>query len=271
MKDVLINNIEVNDISIAYKIYGEEHKGSPVLLVMGYGCTIDMWPPDFIEVLSQDYKVIVFDNRGMGFTTSSEMEFSIELFAEDTAELLNRLGISRAHMLGWSMGSFICQELVIKYPSMVEKLILYGGYCGGKEAIQTDILTWNKLTDRSGTIEERVERMFGLLFPSDWLGEQKDFTKILPPLTEPVWDENIGRQARALEKWKGTFGSLNKIKNPTLLITGTEDVIILPDNVFVMAKEIKGSSIVQIPGGGHGVIYQYTKQFADYIMAFLQE
>jgi len=269
MKDIIINNIDVNDISMAYKIYGEEKQGIPVVLVMGYGCTMDMWPLEFIEILCRDYKVITFDNRGMGFSSSSEKEYSIELFAEDTAEFLNKLGIWRAHMLGWSMGSFICQELVLKYPSMVGKLILYGGYCGGKEALQTDRAIWNKLTDRTGTIEERVERMFSLLFPPEWLEKQRDFTKILPPLTEPVWDENIGRQAVALEKWEGTFSRLNKITHPTLLITGTDDVIIPADNVFIMGKEIKGSSIIQIHGGGHGAIYQCTKKLADYIMAFL--
>jgi pimeloyl-ACP methyl ester carboxylesterase len=267
---MLINKVKVNDISIAYKICGEDNQGIPVLLIMGYGCTMDMWPVEFLDILSQHYKVIAFDNRGMGFTSSSEKEYSIELFAEDTAEFLNSLSIPKAHIVGWSMGSFICQELALNYPSLVEKIILYGGYSGGQEAIYADRKILEKLTDQSGTMEERIERMFSLLFPSEWLKEQEDLSKIFPPITEPISDENIARQAKAVANWKGVFNRLHKIKNPALLITGTDDVVILPENVFVMEKEIKGSSIIQISGGGHGVIYQYTKEFSNFVITFLE-
>ena len=105
------------------------------MLIMGYGSTMDMWDPHFLENLSSEYRVIVFDNRGMGNTTAPPGNFSIAQFANDTAGLMTALGIEKAHVLGWSMGSFVASELALRHPEKVNKIILYAADCGGKEAV----------------------------------------------------------------------------------------------------------------------------------------
>ena len=117
-------SVPVGDINIAYRILGQ---GEPVVLIMGSGSTMDMWDPHFLENLSSEYRVIVFDNRGMGNTTAPPGNFSIAQFANDTAGLMTALGIEKAHVLGWSMGSFVASELAIRHPEKVDKLILYAG------------------------------------------------------------------------------------------------------------------------------------------------
>ena len=124
--------VHVDDIDIAYKTFGE---GDPLLMIMGSSGTMDLWPPELLSELASHNQVIIFDNRGMGKTTASDKEFTMELFANDTAGLLDALNISRAHVLGWSMGTFIAQELVLNYPDKVDKVILYAADCGGNEAI----------------------------------------------------------------------------------------------------------------------------------------
>ncbi|GAH97822.1 unnamed protein product, partial [marine sediment metagenome] len=111
----------------AYKKFGE---GDPLLLIMGYSGTIDLWATEMLKELAARYQVIIFDNRGMGKTTASDKEFTIELFADDTRGLLDALGIERAHVLGWSLGTYIAQEFALTYPDKVDKLILYAGDCG---------------------------------------------------------------------------------------------------------------------------------------------
>ena len=92
----------------------------------------------------------------MGEITASDKEFTIELFADDTRALLDALGIERAHVLGWSLGTYIAQELAVRRPDKVEKLILYAGDCGGKEAIYPSPEILDILSDTSASPEERL-------------------------------------------------------------------------------------------------------------------
>jgi pimeloyl-ACP methyl ester carboxylesterase len=260
----------VNDINVAYNEYGENNKGIPLLLITGYGCTMDMWPSVMVDMLSAYYRVIVFDNRGMGLTTNSDKEFSIELFVDDTSEFMHAIGITKAHVFGWSMGAFISKELSLRYPEKVAKLVLYAVYCGCKEAIKPDKKIWDTLFDISGTLEERTARMFSLLFPSEWLKDNPNPSKYFPQITEPVRDGSIVRQARAIDKWNGTFSRLHQIIQPSLIITGTEDIVTPPENAFIMAEQIPRASVVQIKGGGHGLMYQYPGKLANIVITFLK-
>ena len=130
IQDIPAKKVHVGDIDIAYKTFG---KGDPILLINGYSFTMDSWDPTLLETLASNHTVIVFDNRGIGNTTSgSEQKFSIALFANDTAGLLEALNIKKADVLAWSMGGRIAQELTLNYPDKVGKLILYAIGCGGE-------------------------------------------------------------------------------------------------------------------------------------------
>jgi pimeloyl-ACP methyl ester carboxylesterase len=267
-----INRVGVADIDVAYKVYGEDRDDAPPLvLIMGYGCTMDIWPPALIDELSAHRRVIVFDNRGMGLSTDSDKELTIELLAGDTADFLKKLGLQRVHLLGWSMGAFIAQEVALRHPERIEKLVLYAGYCGGTEALRIDERAWGRLTDISGTIEERITRMFGLLFPQRWLEEHPDRSTYFPPFTEPVKDESIVRQAGAMARWAGTYDRLHLIRQSTPAVTGTVDTVIPPGNAFILGQKIPGASVIQIEGGGHGVMYQYPRKIARLVSAFLED
>jgi pimeloyl-ACP methyl ester carboxylesterase len=182
--------VQANGIRIAYRMHGpaeETKKGlSPLVMITGYGGLMEMWPPAMLEPLARERRVIVFDNRGLGFSTSSDQEYSIELFAEDARTLLDALDIEQAHVLGWSMGAFIAQELALRHPDREDKLILLAGSCGGIEAIWPDDEIWQSLTDLSGTLEQRVNRMFSNLFPADWLREHPDPSLFFRP-SRPRW------------------------------------------------------------------------------------
>ena len=119
--------IKVNDIQMFYEVHGE---GFPLIMIMGFTGNTSWWDPRWIQTLSEKFKVIAFDNRGAGRTDISDREYSIKLFAEDTAGLMNALGIPQANVLGISMGGMIAQELVLNYPEKVKKLVLCSTYCG---------------------------------------------------------------------------------------------------------------------------------------------
>ncbi len=264
-----IKKAEINGEEIAYHVYSEEMAGRPLLMIMGYGCTMDMWPLKLIEKLSAERPVIIFDNRGMGHSTGRG-EYLIENFATDAAALLDYLDVDNADVFGWSMGGYTALQMAVEYPHKIKKLIVHAAMCGGENAINPPDEVWNSLTDMSGTIEERVGRMFSNLFPSDWLKENPDPSKYFPPVFEPVNDENIIKQAGCFDKWPGVYDELKNIRQQLLLITGDSDKVIPPENALIIAGQVRGASVVQIAKGGHGVMYQYPDQMADYINLFLK-
>jgi pimeloyl-ACP methyl ester carboxylesterase len=254
-----VKTVQVGDIEVAYKVIGA---GYPLVMIMGFSGTMDLWDPRFVEDLASRYQVILFDNRGMGDTTTGTAEFTIERFSEDTAGLMYALDIERAHILAWSMGTNIAQELAVRYPEKVNKLVLYAADCGGEEAVEPDPEVMQELTDTSGTAQERGERLFKLLFPDEWLQQHPDFYQQFPKPSEKTSPENIERQAQAMEIWQGIYDLLPDIQASTLVATGTEDVLTPPQNSLVIVNRIPAAWLVQIEGAGHGLMYQFPDRFA---------
>ena len=258
----------VGDITMAYWTYGE---GYPLVMIMGFSGTMDMWDPTIITELSARYQVIVFDNRGMGKTSAGTREFTIEQFADDTAGLMSALGMEQAHVLGWSMGTEIAQELVLRHPEKVNRLVLYAADCGGNEAVQPSDDVVRKMFDKSGTEEEQAYRMFETLFPEDWLIRNRDyiFDLFAGMVKESTSEENIQKQWLAYQQWGGCYDRLPLIQCPTLLITGDQDINTPTVNSPIMAGQIPDVNLVMIEGGGHGAMYQYPQRFAADVLVFL--
>ena len=262
---LITKKVRVGDIDVAYK---EAGTGYPLILVMGFGSTMDTWSPGLISGLSQNNRVIIFDNRGMGSTSSSDREFSIRLFADDTAGLMDALSIKKANVLGWSMGTYIAQELALNYPEKVNRLILYAADVGGDKAVHSpDVIA--QLNDTSGTERERGERLLRLIFPASWLKDNPDPRKYMQMTSEQVLPESIKKQGLACWKWAGTFSRLPQIKAPVLLIAGVDDMVTPPQNSIMMVDQIPAAWLVQVKNGGHGLMFQYPERLVKIADLFL--
>jgi len=259
-------SINVADISIGYRVLGS---GYPLLLIMGYGSTMNLWESALISKLASRFKVIIFDNRGIGNSTTGTEPFSIVQFCEDTAGLMDALGIPQAHILGWSMGSLIAQELILRHPSRVNKLILYSTYSSeGMFPPSPEII--QQLTDMTGTPEERGMRFISTLFPGIWL--QNNGPRIGEIFFRPMGnlpEETLQQQSKAIDEWNGSEGRLGEIYNPVLLITGTEDCLVLPQNSLFIHEKIPNAQLELIGNGGHGLMFQYPDIFCEKVVAFL--
>jgi hypothetical protein len=132
IQDIPLKKVHVGDIDIAYKVFG---KGDPIILHNGASDGMDAWDPSFINGLSSNHTVIVFDSRGIGNTTAGTKPYSIQLLANDTAGLMDALKIQKADVLGYSQGSFIAQQFAISHPDKVSSIILVASTCSGKEGI----------------------------------------------------------------------------------------------------------------------------------------
>jgi len=274
ISNIPTRKVHVGDIDIGYKIFGN---GNPILLITGAnGVRMDVWDPILLRELSSDHTVIIFDNRGVGNTTAGVKTFSIKQFANDTSGLLDALNIKKpVDVLGWSMGSFIAQEIGILHPNKVNKLILYGSSCSGKQSVPpgpkvTTFFTKN-VTRITSNGNARFEASASLLFPQTWIKENPNYLQYLPKSKESASIQTILGQIRAMSSWTDSCNQLSRITKPTLVIDGTEDVITPSVNSLILAEKIPGAWLVQINGAGHGLMYQYPHRFSTIVQTFLKE
>jgi len=265
--EIETKKVHVGDIDIAYKMFGI---GSPVLLINGLSAPLDFWDPVFLERVSSNHTVVVFDNRGIGNTTSGEKMFTVKQFADDTAGLLDALKIKKAEVIGWSMGGMIAQELALEYPDKIRKIVIYASTCGGKESILPSMQVMKAFTDQFGTQSERLQKFLPLLFPEKWRTQNPDYLENIPTSMEKISDLTISQQRDAIINWPGTCNYLDKISQETLVIVGTDDILTVPANSLLISNKIPGAALVEIQGGGHALMMQYPEHFSNLVLAFLE-
>lgn len=265
-KDIETKKIHVGDIDIAYKMFGN---GKPVLLINGFSAPLDFWDPILLANLASNHTVIVFDNRGIGNTTSGIKKFSISQFANDTAGLLDALNVSKADVIGWSMGGMIAQELTLIHPEKVDKLVIHASSCGGKQSVLPSQEVIMAAVTISSNSVERIQKILPLLFPEIWRMQNPNYLEKLPRTMEVIPSETLDLQTEAILNWEGVCDKLNIITQPTLVVVGTDDFFTPSSNSLLIAEKINGSRLVQIPGGGHGVMFQYPETFNSILQTFL--
>src|SRR5215212_2089736 len=274
--------VQVGDIEIAYKMVG---KGEPILLISGGSADKNAWDPSFISDLSSNHTVIIFDNRGVGNTTIGSQPYTIEQLANDTAGLLDALKIQNANVLGYSLGSWIAEQLTITYPEKVSRLILVGSSCGGKDLVpkppeflrlQAEIV--DKISNNVSISREENIALANASLGEGWIRLHPEslenitegqgfFAGISPEAQEG--QANIGLRWEATN-WNGVCDELAKLAKPTLVITGTDDNYYNPhQNALVIAGKIPGAWLVQIANAGHAVMDQYPDEINKVLQTFL--
>jgi pimeloyl-ACP methyl ester carboxylesterase len=265
-----MNYINVNDLKICYRLKGE---GYPIVLIMGFTASMEWWDHEFIDALAEKYSVLVFDNRGAGRTvTPEEGDFSINMFADDTAALMEALSIKKAHVFGFSMGGIIAQALTLRYPDRVNKLVLGGTFCGGKETVMADPVVLKKLMDADGGIEGSFSRTLELMFPDEFIQANPAFSENFREryMATPVSSHNARRQLVASMKL-GTYPDLPGIKSSTLVVTGAEDILIPPQNSRILAERIPHAELIEYEGAGHCFMSPKREEFLKDIFEFLDK
>ena len=270
LQNIPAKKIHVGDIDIAYKVFG---KGDPILLISGSGQVMDAWDHTILRDLSSNHTVIIFDNRGVGNTTAGTRPFSIIQFANDTIGLLDALKIQKADVLGFSMGTFIAQQLTVLHPEKVNRLVLYGASCGGKDNIPQSPEVVKILSNvvNNNTMQDQ-ERLLSVTYPLAWIRSHPNFT--IPQPKETISPNTLKKQFNIVEdwfatNWSGVCNQLSKITIPTLVITGTEDVAVPTANSLIIVQKIPGAWLVQIKGAGHGLMYQYPEKLSIVLQTFL--
>lgn len=246
---------EIDGVKIGYRTVGE---GDPVVLIMGYGASMDFWNLQFIKSISAHHKIIIFDNRGIGSSSADFRSISISLLASDVYALIHSMGFSRASVLGWSMGAIVAEELAINYPEVVNKLILYGAAYENGPVINA----LNKMNDfDSDQFNKNV-------FPEKWL---KNNPSVFDDFNyeSNVDQKMLKRQYDAISKWNGNKSRLADIECPTLIICGEDDWVTPVNQSNIISELISGSWLVRYKNAGHWLMYQYPEGMASTVNNFL--
>jgi pimeloyl-ACP methyl ester carboxylesterase len=231
------------------RIYWEEEgEGEPLLMIMGLSFSLAMWG-NLRRCLAQGFRVIMFDNRCVGKSERPVHLFSIAAMARDAAAVLDAAGAATAHVLGFSMGGMIAQEVALSYPERVRKLILGCTHCGGFKAVRAESAVLRLLMSPLLSGEARLAAMVPLIYDQNTPRERIDADLEVIRANGP---SAIGYllQLSAIVTWHA-YGRLPRISAPTLVLHGENDLLVPPENGHILADRIPGAKLVCIPRAGH--------------------
>jgi pimeloyl-ACP methyl ester carboxylesterase len=257
-------------INLNYEVSGS---GEPLLLIMGTSGAIALWG-EVIARLSQTHQVIAMDNRGLGGSDRGVGPISAASMAEDASALLEALGIPRAHVLGWSLGSAVAQELALTHPEQVASAVMFGtwGRCDG---FQRSVLSAFRLPYVLRDMDSALA-VSGLAF-SPQLLDHPDFASMLEPML-PAFPQNEAQMQVTVEQWDAdlahdTLDRLPGITAPTLVVVGEQDLLTPPWQAKKVADAIPGArfELVTGPGSSHGMHIERPDEFTKLVAAFLSE
>ena len=239
-------------VTLNYEVSGE---GDPLLLIMGTSGSMLLWG-ELIPRLAEQYQVIAFDNRGLGGSDRGEGAITVASMAEDTSALLEALDVRQAHVMGWSLGSAVLQELALTHPEQVASAVMYAtwGRCDG---FQRSVLSALRLPYAVRDMEAAMASA-GLAF-SPQLLDHPDFAQMLEPLL-PAFPQNEDQMQVTTEQWDAdlahdTLDRLCDITAPTLVVVGEQDLLTPPWQARAVAEAIPGAhfELVTGPGSSHGL------------------
>jgi len=251
-------------VRIVWEAQGD---GAPVLLVQGLGYTRSGWGPAR-EALARRYRVLSFDNRGIGESEVPPGPYTVAQLAADAASVLDEAGVARAHVVGASLGGMAAQEIALSYPDRVERLVLACTTPGGNGSYPMPLQTQRLIVESVGMKPQVALRRFveNALAPGapTALADEIYAYRLANPPNAAGW----GAQAAAGASWDA-FGRIDRIAAPTLVISGTHDNVVDARNSRVLADRIPNARLELIEGAGHMLFWERPDEFVPLVTEFL--
>src|SRR6195256_1833977 len=240
--------VEANSIGFAYPRFGKTG-GVPLGLSQHYIGTMDYWDPTVTDGLARDREVILFNNAGVS-SSSGEVPTTFERMGANAIVFIKGLGLKQVDVLGFSIGGMVAQEIVLQAPDLVRRLIVDGTGPRGGQGMEL-------LTQAPG--REFLNR-----------------THLRQEGRDPEVNDKVSpAQVEAMGKWgvqhKGSYDYLKTIKQPTLVVNGSNDVIMPTVNSFIMQQNMPNAQLIVYPDSNHGAHHAYPELFVGHVSLFLSE
>ncbi|MFD2679770.1 alpha/beta fold hydrolase [Bacillus seohaeanensis] len=261
--------VDHHNVNLYYEVHGQ---GEPLLLIMGLGNNSLSWHRT-LPALAQHFKVIVFDNRGVGKSSKPNQPYSIEMMAEDAKVVLDAASIESAHVYGISMGGMIAQRLSILYPDRVRSLVLGCTTAGGATHTQpSEEVNSLMLSRTSLSPEESAWAATPILYSKEFIEQHSDLIKEdiekRIEIETPPHGYMLQLQACLAHD---TVQDLDKIKVPTLVIHGDADRLVPYENGKLLAERIQGAELHTVSGAGHIYITESIDATNEKVLQFLSD
>ncbi len=258
-------------VSRGFRTYFEVHgSGFPLLLINGLGSDHLEWLFQ-VPAFEPHFQVVVFDNFGTGKSDVPPGPYTTARMADDAVTLLEELGIRRAHVLGVSLGGMIAQEVALRHPDRVERLVLACTAPGGSLSIRPSEAAMAAFRDGGkGNPEAELRRMMPYLYTDAYIEERPEeiddfIRRRLENRTAP--EGYVAQLSAAVTH--DAADRLGRIEARTLVITGDADRLVPPENSVRIAERIPGATLVVLPDAPHRLFAENADAFNREVLEFL--
>jgi pimeloyl-ACP methyl ester carboxylesterase len=263
-----------NAIEYAYRELGSSDV--PLVLLQHFRGNLDNWDPDLIDALAADRRVVTFDNTGVAATTGRTPS-TIEEMARDALAFIDALELERIDLLGFSIGSFVAQEIALTRPDLLRRLVLASAApqgAAGMHGWAPEVI--GAVGGREPNPQGYVEVFFAPTDTSRQAGQQaaqRIFGKRQADRDEPTSWQTRQAQYDAVCAWGIPNHSLLQrvaaIELPVFIANGDSDRMILPRYSHLLAGLLPDARVTIYPDSAHGFLFQHHDRFAADVNAFL--
>ncbi|MFM9500307.1 alpha/beta fold hydrolase [Streptomyces galilaeus] len=268
----------VNGVTYAYRSVGTDTDAPPLVLLQHFRGNLDNWDPALVDALAQGRRVITFDNRGVAATTGSTPH-TVAAMAEDAVDFIAALGLSRVNMLGFSLGSFVAQEIALLRPELVNRIVLASAApqgAAGMHGWASDVI------EAVGAEAPSAEGYLSVFFTPTEAGRaagQAVLGRVFGARSEgrdapTTWATRLA-QYDAVTHWgipnHSLLERLAAVTQPVFVANGDSDRMILPRYSHLLAGLLPDAEIKIYSGAAHGFLFQYYEEFAADVDTFLRK
>ena len=247
--------------------YERRGEGEPLLLVQGLGANSLHWGEPFLAQLEHDFELVLYDHRGVGRSAPFNGDLSTASLAADALGLLDVLGLERVHVLGFSMGGMVAQELALAAPERVRSLTLGATSCGGTQSRPTDQEVVRRLTAAvlSRDFDRVLRTGFELVVSAAFAADAANYATFVEAAGHYPADIPLLMSQQAAVVAHDTYARLRGLQVATLVVHGTEDRMLAPVNGDLVASLVPGARLELLDGVGHLFFWEQPQRSAQLV------